>query len=164
MPALSTVLDDGQDDSFILPPGEYLVSELVRRHGLDPAEIAVVAPFRAQVRAIRSALQEAGVDSEELVVDTVERVQGQEREVVILSLAVGDPATLDSRSKFFFSTNRLNVALSRARTKSILVASRGAFGALPADPESLYAVAVFKQLARQLPTVDLTAVYGGVRG
>ncbi len=89
-----------------------LVHELVHRHGVPRREIAVLAPFRAQVRAIRSALQRAGLGGEdEPVVDTVERLQGQEREVVVVSLAVGDPGTLAARASFFFSTNRLNVAL-----------------------------------------------------
>lgn len=136
-----------------------LVAELVQRHGVALSDIAIVAPFRAQVRVIRSALERKGCDSAELTVDTVERIQGQEREVVIVSLAVGDPDTLHARAAFFFSTNRLNVALSRARTKCILVASRGVFEALPQDPESLRAAAVWKRLFRTLPEVDLTRVY-----
>ena len=138
-----------------------LVSDLVRRHGVDPREIALLAPFRLQVRLIRSRLEQAGLPVDGgVTVDTVERMQGQERDVVILSLAVGDPATLDARSSFFFSTNRLNVALSRARYKAILVASSGAFRALPFDPDSLRASAVFRTLEARLPQVDLSRVYG----
>jgi hypothetical protein len=56
------------------------------------AEIAVIAPFRAQVRLLRSAIQQSGLPNfEDLVVDTVERIQGQEREVVVVSLTAGDP-------------------------------------------------------------------------
>ena len=137
-----------------------LVAELLQRHEVAPQDIAVVAPFRAQVRLIRSALQRkhlAGAD--EVTIDTVERIQGQEREVVIVSLAVGDPDSLNARAAFFYSTNRLNVALSRARSKVVVVASRGAFGALPSDPGSLRAANVFRQLFRALPQVDLTRVY-----
>ena len=112
----------------------------------------MLAPFRAQVRLCRSALQRHGVPAEEdIVVDTVERMQGQEREVVVISLAVGDPDTLSSRAAFFFSTNRLNVAMSRARSKVILVASEGAFRGLPMDPNSLRAASLFKSLFRTLP-------------
>lgn len=137
-----------------------LVAELTERHGLPASELAIVAPFRAQVRMIRSALQRRRIrEADEITVDTVERIQGQEREVVIVSLAVGDPDTLKARASFFFSTNRLNVALSRARTKFVLVASRGAFEALPRDPESLRAASAFKRLFKALPTVDLTKVY-----
>lgn len=140
-----------------------LVEEIVGRHGIAAKHIAVIAPFRAQVRAIRSAIQKraetARQAGEALVVDTVERIQGQEREVVIVSLAVGDPDTLDQRASFFYSVNRLNVALSRARTKAIVVASRGAFRALPRDVDSLRAAGVFKRLFAGVPQVDLTPVY-----
>ena len=80
---------------------------------------------------------------------------------ILVSLAVGDPDTLHARAAFFFSTNRLNVALSRARTKFVLVASRGAFQALPRDPASLKAASTFKRLFHMLPQVDVTQVYAG---
>ncbi len=137
-----------------------LIDELVRHHGFGPGEIAVVAPFRAQVRLIRTAIEKKALpDVAALTVDTVERIQGQERDVVLISMAVGDADSLDHRAAFFFSVNRLNVALSRARRKVVLVASRGAFAALPTDPASLRAVNAFRRLVAALPQVDLTRVY-----
>jgi len=139
-----------------------LVAELIGHHQVEPEEVAVIAPFRAQVRLLRATCQKRGVTQlERITIDTVERIQGQEREVILLSLAVGDPQTLNSRAAFFYSTNRLNVALSRARSKAILVASTGAFRALPQDPDSLRAAAVFRRLAMELPQVDLTKLYCG---
>ncbi len=138
-----------------------LTAELLQRHRIPVSELAIVSPFRAQIRMIRSALQRKGIANvDQITIDTVERIQGQEREVVIVSLAVGDPDTLHARASFFFSTKRLNVALSRARSKFVLVASRGAFEALPSDPESLRAASTFKRLFAVLPQVDLTKVYG----
>ena len=137
-----------------------LVVELIQRHGVPASDIAVVAPFRSQVRAIRSALQRTPGDlTAELIVDTVERMQGQEREVVLVSLAVGDPDSLNARAAFFFSVNRLNVAMSRARTKVVVVASSGAFAALPDDPIYLKAANSFRKLQRSLPQIDMTPVY-----
>ena len=49
--------------------------------------------------------------------------------------------------------------MSRARSKVILVASRGAFQGLPMDPDSLRAASLFKVLFQILPQVDLTKVY-----
>ncbi|MFO1076289.1 MAG: AAA domain-containing protein [Planctomycetota bacterium] len=137
-----------------------LVDDLVRQHAVPPAEIAVIAPFRAQVRLLRSAIQHKALPGGELVtVDTVERIQGQEREVVIVSLTAGDPDEASGRSAFHLSTNRLNVALSRARTKAVLVASAHAFAALPHDALALRMASRCKELRDRIPAVDATRLY-----
>lgn len=141
-----------------------LVSDLLVRQGLRPADVAVVSPFRAQVREIRTLLRRAlGPRGIELpVVDTVERIQGQEREAVIVSLTASDPEHLAGEpAAFFFSPNRLNVTLTRARTKVVLVASGHLFRALPAEFEDLVNADLFKRLYRELPKVDLSARYLG---
>ncbi|MBL8736278.1 MAG: AAA family ATPase, partial [Planctomycetes bacterium] len=137
-----------------------VVEDLVRHHGVSPREIAVIAPFRGQVRLLRSTIQHkqlAGDD--ELVVDTVERIQGQEREVVIVSLTAGDAAEAKGRGAFHLSLNRLNVALSRARTKAVLVASAHAFRALPHDADGLRMASRGKELCQRLHQVDLSRLY-----
>lgn len=138
-----------------------VVADLVRQHGLLPADVAVIAPFRSQVRAVRSALQHKGIQGSELiVVDTVDRIQGQEREVVVISLATGDPDQTRSRNgAFHLSENRLNVAISRARTKVVLVASSHAFAALPSDALGLRAASKSRDLRDRLVAFDYTALY-----
>ena len=137
-----------------------LVEELVRRHRVPPAEIAVIAPFRAQVRLLRSAIQHRGFGgTDELTIETVERIQGQEREVVLLSLTAGDPAASKRGAAFHLSLNRLNVALSRARTKVVLVGSSHAFRALPTDADGLRMASRCKELRDRLHMVDLSRVY-----
>jgi DNA replication ATP-dependent helicase Dna2 len=137
-----------------------VITDLVRQHGIAPKDIAVIAPFRAQVRAIRSALQHLDLALDDLVVDTVERIQGQEREVVVISLASGDPEAVGGRHHFFLSTHRLNVALSRARSKVVLIASGHVFASLPADAEALRVASRLKALRQRLPVFDLTQLYG----
>jgi DNA replication ATP-dependent helicase Dna2 len=56
-----------------------------------------------------------------VVADTVERMQGQERELIILSLATGDEAFLAAIAEFFFQPERLNVSVTRAMTKLIVI-------------------------------------------
>ncbi len=137
-----------------------VVEDLIRQHGVAPAEIAVIAPFRAQVRLLRSAIQhKALTGSDDLVVDTVERIQGQEREVVVVSLTAGDAAESKGRGAFHLSLNRLNVALSRARTKAILVASSHAFRALPHDADGLRMASRCKELRDRMVCVDLSRLY-----
>lgn len=96
--------------------------------GVPAHEIAVVAPYRAQGRAIRKQLDMRCADlaPQELVkitIDTVERMQGQERNVVFLSLTSGTFDAALQRASFYFMPNRLNVAITRARVKRIVVGS-----------------------------------------
>ena len=137
-----------------------VVEDLVRRHGVAPADIAVIAPFRAQVRLMRSAIQHKELpDADELTIDTVERIQGQEREVVVLSLTAGDASGTQRRGAFFLSLHRLNVALSRARTKAVVVASGHAFAALPHDADGLRMASRCKELRDRITGFDLTRLY-----
>lgn len=91
--------------------------------GLAPCEIGIVTPYRAQGRALRNALRSAlgAQAARDVVADTVERMQGQERELVIVSLASGDAVFLAAVAGFLFQPQRLNVAITRARSKLIVV-------------------------------------------
>ncbi len=84
------------------------------KFGVPAAEIGIITPYRAQQGLIRKHLAEAAMT--ELSVDTVDRFQGGEREVIILSLTRSDAVT-----SFLADKKRLNVSLSRARSKLILL-------------------------------------------
>jgi DNA replication ATP-dependent helicase Dna2 len=104
---------------------ELVLSLLMR--DVSPEEIGVVVPYRAQSRLIRSLIRRNLGDEEpikKIVVDTVERMQGQEREVVIVSLTTASPKYAAQMADFLFQPQRLNVAVTRPRTKLILVGSR----------------------------------------
>jgi DNA replication ATP-dependent helicase Dna2 len=103
---------------------ELVLSLLTRE--VSPEEIGVVVPYRAQSRLIRSLLRRTLEDSEvfnKIVVDTVERMQGQEREVILVSFTTASPKFAAQVADFLFSPNRLNVAVTRPRSKLILVGS-----------------------------------------
>lgn len=118
---------------------------LWRDGGLSPAEgLAILSPHRRQNTAIRQALAAAaarrGVPQGEvdaflatLLVDTVDRMQGQERDVILYSLTASDEATLDNEREFLFMPNRFNVAVTRARKKLVVVGSRRFFHHVPQD-------------------------------
>lgn len=83
--------------------------------GLD--NILVVAPFNIQVNALKDALPEGAR------VGTVDKFQGQEAEIVIVSMTTSSPDDLPRHVDFFYSKNRLNVAVSRARALAIVLAN-----------------------------------------
>lgn len=117
--------------------------------GLPPWEVGVVVPYRAQSREIRSLLRKALPDAETrqyIVIDTVERMQGQEREAVIVSLTTSNPTFAAHLAEFFFQPERLNVAVTRPRSKLIIIGSRYVLNAQPDDPDQQAAVALFRDL------------------
>lgn len=107
--------------------------------GVPASEIGVVTPYRAQSRAIRGLLRQALPDDrairQTLVVDTVERMQGQERDIVIVSLTSSNPSFASQIADFLFQPERLNVAITRPRSKLIILGSRYLLDAQPADED-----------------------------
>ena len=77
----------------------------------------VVAPYNAQVNALREALPD------DVRVGTVDKFQGQEADVVLYSMASSSGEDVPRGLEFLLSRNRLNVAISRARCLAYLVAS-----------------------------------------
>ncbi len=98
----------------------------ILEHDIPPEEIGVVVSYRAQSRLIRSLLRRQ-IKKEDIwpriVVDTVERMQGQEREIVLVSFATSSTAFSAQMADFLFQPQRLNVAVTRPRSKLILVGS-----------------------------------------
>ncbi|WP_374125921.1 TM0106 family RecB-like putative nuclease [Sphingomonas sp. 28-62-11] len=86
-----------------------------RRIGL--ADVLVVAPYNAQVNALRDALPPA------VRVGTVDRFQGQEAPICLVSMTTSSGEELPRDIAFLFSLNRINVAVSRAQAAAMVFAS-----------------------------------------
>jgi predicted RecB family nuclease len=87
----------------------------VRPTGVD--DILVVSPYNMQVNLLRLRLSEGAR------VGTVDKFQGQEAAVVLISMATSSGDDLPRQIEFLYSRNRLNVAISRARCLAVIVAS-----------------------------------------
>lgn len=100
-----------------------VVVKLVQRlldSGLSHKQVAVISPYSAQVRLLRSELRVLGVD-----VDTVDGFQGQEREAIIVSLVRSNDR---GEIGFLGDTRRMNVAMTRARRALFLVGDSATVG------------------------------------
>ena len=102
-------------------------AELIRRRvtslldaGVTPADIAVIAPYAAQVRKLRELLR-----VERLEIDTVDGFQGREKEAVLISLV---RSNANGEIGFLADVRRMNVALTRARRKLIVVGDSATIG------------------------------------
>ena len=95
------------------------------------SDIIVVAPYNAQVNALRDALPEA------IRVGTVDKFQGQEAPIVFFSMAASSGEDVSRGLGFLFSRNRLNVAISRAQALAVIVCSPRLFTARCATVEDM---------------------------
>jgi len=80
-------------------------------------DILVVSPYNMQVNLLRARLPDGAR------VGTVNKFQGQEAPVVLISMATSSGDDLPRQIEFLYSRNRLNVAISRARCLAVIVAS-----------------------------------------
>jgi superfamily I DNA and/or RNA helicase len=133
-------------------------------------------PHRAQRAALQQAFPglcvldpESGL-AVRSAIDTVERFQGGERTVVLVSATESDKGYLLASSEFLLDPRRLTVALSRAKRKLILVASETVFGLFSPDEEAFVNSLLWKNLLLRICTTCLwkgswggqeVAVWGG---
>jgi len=87
----------------------------------------VVVPFRLQRRRLQHDL------GKDVQVDTVEKFQGGERDVIVLSMTAGNQGYVNTLSEFLLDPNRFNVGASRMRQKLIIIASKAMFRAGSTD-------------------------------
>ena len=145
-------------------------------YGLDAEEgLGVVVPHRAQRAALRQAFPQLCVFDQATglpvrsAIDTVERFQGGERTVILISVTESDRAYLLESGEFLLDPRRLTVALSRAKRKLILVASESVFSLFCPDDEAFANSLLWKNLLRTCSTLlwdgercgKRVAVWGG---
>jgi uncharacterized protein len=112
------------------------------------SRVGVVVPFRAQRRLIQQQY-----DLQEVTVDTVERFQGGERELVILSMTASDRGYISQVAEFLLDANRLNVAASRMQRKLVVIAGAAIFEESDDDVD---------EFRRHRPWIDLLESMGGI--
>ena len=109
-------------------------TEWTDRDGADRAltleDILIITPYNAQVFEIQQLIPGAHIG-------TVDKFQGQEAPITIYSMATSTHADAPRGMEFLYSANRLNVAISRAKCLSILVASPGVFEAECKTPRQM---------------------------
>ena len=105
---------DGSAEGNTNPTEAAEVARVVSAYvdaGLDPGDVGVIAPYRAQVAEISKHVPEA------VAVDTVDRFQGSSKEVIVVSFT----ATGSLDGPIFEDYRRINVALTRAKKALVLV-------------------------------------------
>lgn len=106
-----------------------LIAELLAAPGMSDRSIAVITPYRAQVRLIRETVRARRPEllaTERLEIFTVHRFQGRDKDIVLFDLteAPGTRTTFLDDLKTPHAPNLINVAMSRARLRLVVI---GAF-------------------------------------
>lgn len=156
---LVVVVHDESESQMRNPYEEALIEPVLRcladrsKYALDAIDgLGVVVPHRAQRAALQQSFPEltiidaaTGLPSRSAI-DTVERFQGGERKVILVSATESDRAYLLASSQFLLDPRRLTVALSRAKKKMVLVASRSIFSLFSPDEETFANSLLWKNL------------------
>ncbi|TFD31832.1 TM0106 family RecB-like putative nuclease [Cryobacterium sp. TMT1-19] len=108
---------------------------------LAQGDVIVVAPYNAQVELLRRHLVQAGLG--DVPVGTVDKFQGREAAVAVVSLAASAAEDVPRGLEFLLLANRLNVAISRAQWAAWLVYSPALTETLPSSVESLAQLSAF---------------------
>jgi uncharacterized protein len=118
---------------------------------ITPDDILVVAPYNLQVRRLERRLRR-------IRVGTVDKFQGQEAAIVIFSMCASSGESSPRGIEFLFNRNRLNVAISRARTLAVLVASPALVRTRCASIEQIQLVNMYCRAVAEGSTGALAAI------
>ncbi|KPL80620.1 DEAD/DEAH box helicase [Herpetosiphon geysericola] len=126
--------------------------------------VGVVTPHRAQMSSIVSRLHTIFPEHNPTAiwnaVDTVERFQGQQRDVIIASFGLGDADLIRSEDEFLYSLNRFNVMASRARAKLIVLLTRSLVDHLADDSDVLEESRLLKNYAESFCQLSTSLTLG----
>jgi hypothetical protein len=135
----------GERESRKSNPTEVeILTRILAAGGSQPAgSIGIITPHRAQRAMITAAVVgNPAVD----VVDTVERLQGGERQTIIVSATASDNTAISKSAEFILDLNRSNVAFSRAQRRLIVICSETLLDHIPAELEDYESTLLWKSL------------------
>jgi superfamily I DNA and/or RNA helicase len=130
--------------------------------------LGIVTPHRAQRSYIQNLLTKfSGISANSsIVVDTVDRFQGQERDLIIASYTVADKDFVISEEAFILDPRRFNVSLTRAKSKFIMLISDSILEHLPSDKKTATDAAHIQLFVEKYCTTinDITLSYIDIKG
>lgn len=120
---------------------EWLDPKTGEKRPLTEDDFLVVAPYNAQVNLIQNHLENAGLG--DVRVGTVDKFQGQEAPVAIMSMTASSKDDVPRGLDFVLNRNRVNVAISRAQWQAIVVRSPSLTRFWPSSVETLLDLGAF---------------------
>ncbi|MBN9399151.1 MAG: AAA family ATPase ['Candidatus Kapabacteria' thiocyanatum] len=124
----------GEGAESLCNPGEvelvhHVLGELAETDGHEAISVGIISPYRGQVRMMQQDLQHRFASSfRTFDVDTVDSFQGSECDVIVISLVRSND---DGDIGFLKDIRRMNVAMTRARKKLVVIGDGSTIGAHP---------------------------------
>ncbi|NEI02418.1 bifunctional RecB family nuclease/DEAD/DEAH box helicase [Rhizobium leguminosarum] len=140
---------------------ELIETILMSRDQLPADSIAVITPHRAQRALLKGRL--ATIADAASIIDTVEKVQGGERPIIVVSGTESDPHSIGAAASFILNLNRANVAFSRTQERLIVVCAETLLDHVPSDLEDYESAMLWKSLRNLCRRMLFTAEVGGHR-
>ena len=118
-------LEPGSQSRYNIQEAELVLEELNKllKSGVLPEQIAVVSPYSAQVRWLADRIPEPKIE-----IASVDSFQGREKEAVLLSLV---RSNVEGELGFLTDTRRMNVAMTRAKRKLIVIGDSATLAHIP---------------------------------
>jgi AAA domain len=127
---------------------------------LSNGSTAILTPHRAQRALLKTELEKYYGNAVD-VIDTVEKVQGGERDNVIVSATASNPSAIGKNVEFILSLNRSNVAFSRVKKCLIVVCSKTLLDYIPTELENYEEAILWKALRSECSQLIFTENING---
>lgn len=151
-------------------PIESIITQSLIQYTSEESTVGVVTPHNAHRGSLLSQIPTSKTDSpdkgwreispRDTQIETVNRFQGGERDVMMLNGTVSDPSYIEAESEFLLNENRINVSLTRHSKLLVVIVAESIIGHMPSDPDLYDEASIWKVLSSDLgeaPTVDDTA-------
>jgi len=127
-----TGLVNPEEAAFLIRHAIHTVEELAGRYGApDFPSMAIISPYRNQVRLLQHLMEHSAVlrqYSDKIAVNTIDSFQGQERDIVYIGMT---RSNTDNKIGFLSDIRRMNVAMTRARKKLVVIGDSATLSRLP---------------------------------
>lgn len=131
--------------------------------------LGIVTPHKAQkalvIKELRALFPNADPQHVFEAVDTVERFQGGERQTIIVSFGIGDIDVIEGEEEFLLQMERTNVAVSRAKSKCVVLMPKSLAYHLPTDQKAAETAVAIKSYIEEFCAnrISLTLTDGTVQ-
>ncbi|MBP0029604.1 AAA domain-containing protein [Roseofilum sp. Guam] len=143
---LYLVLHDERESKLSNPLEVQIIQTILGAAGEVPdRSTAILTPHRAQRSLLKTELADYYGNAVDII-DTVEKVQGGERDNVIFSATASNSSAIGKNVKFILGLNRSNVAFSRVKKCLIVVAARTLLDYIPRELENYEEAILWKAL------------------